>query len=74
MGRAAQRTAASASKAHRDSRPLMSIPETAAHLGKSRATVYRLIHSGHLRTVQVGATLRVRPSDLDDYLDRNIVS
>jgi excisionase family DNA binding protein len=66
--------AAKASRERNDGRPLLTIHDAAAHLGKSRDTVYRLIRTGDLRTILVGGTLRIRPSDLDDYLDKHIVS
>jgi excisionase family DNA binding protein len=42
----------------------------------STRTVYRLVHAGELRSIRVGprGMLRIRPSDLDDFLDRNVVS
>jgi excisionase family DNA binding protein len=37
----------------------------------SRWTVARLIRSGELRVVHVGDRRRIRPEDLDAYLERN---
>lgn len=53
---------------------LFTIPETAARLGTSARTVYRLIALGDLPAVLVGATgvtkrYRVKASDLDRYID-----
>lgn len=74
LGRAEKRAASKATFDRRDDRPLLTIAETATLLHKGRSTVYRMVHAGHLRTVRVGGTLRVRPKDLDDYLSKQIVS
>jgi len=46
----------------------LSITEAAELLGKSNATVYRLIKDRKLAAVYVGRTLAIRRSDLDRYL------
>lgn len=74
LNRNQQRAAAKASRERNDGRKLMTVEDVAEHLCKSRHSVYRIIRSGELRTIQVEGTLRVRPSDLDDYLDRRVVS
>ncbi len=51
-------------------RPLLTIPQAAAELVVSRHTVYRLITDGTLEAVQVRSRLRIRPRDLERYLDR----
>ncbi|CAN5349129.1 hypothetical protein BH20ACT13_BH20ACT13_25870 [soil metagenome] len=59
--------------AYKDDRTLpraISVNDTAAVLGISRATVYRLIQSGDLRPVRVGRRLRFRLEELDAYLER----
>ena len=53
---------------------LFSIPDTAERLGMSARTVYRLIATGDLPAVLVGATgvtkrYRVKASELDRYID-----
>lgn len=53
-----------------DTRPLLGIAETAEYLDVSRWTVQRLIRDGELRSVIVGARRKVRPLDIDAYLDR----
>ena len=50
-------------------RALLTIPETAASLQVSRATVYRLVKDGSLQVVKVRGLTRVRPSAIARYLD-----
>lgn len=52
-----------------DPRPLMTVRQVADYLGFGRDTVYRLIRDGELRAVMVASELRVRPVDLDAYLE-----
>lgn len=57
---------------------LLKIPEAAARLGVSRATVYRLIEAGDLdtvtvktaRTVKTAGRARVPSGSIDDYIER----
>jgi excisionase family DNA binding protein len=55
-----------------DPRPLMGIDGVARYLDVSRWTVYRLINDGDLKTVTVGKTMKVRPADVDAYLNRDV--
>lgn len=49
---------------------LMDITETAAYLGVSRATVYRLINKGAIRIYRIlSHSVRVRKSELDQFVD-----
>ena len=48
--------------------PLLTVAEVAAYLQLSRATVYRLTWAGLLRTVRVGAQVRVPASAVAEYL------
>jgi excisionase family DNA binding protein len=50
--------------------PVLSINETARFLGITRATVYRLLSAGELKSVRVGQRQKFRPQDLDAYLER----
>lgn len=52
-----------------DPRPLMTVRQVAEHLGFGRDTVYRLIRDGQLRAITVASEFRVRPADLDAYLE-----
>lgn len=76
LSRTEQRAAARASRDRSDGRPLFTIDDAAAYISKSRWTVYRLINSGELRAIRIGArgALRVRPGDLDAYLDANVIT
>ena len=57
---------------------LLRIPEAAARLGVSRATVYRLIDSGELervtvrteRTVKTAGRTRIPSAAIDAYIER----
>jgi len=50
---------------------LLTVNETCARLGVSRATVYRLMRRGEIRYVRVGARRRVPDWSLRAYLTRN---
>jgi excisionase family DNA binding protein len=70
-----QRLAAQkASRQRHDGRRLLSTSEAAEYLGVGQTTVYALIRSGKLRSFKVQGLLRLRPSDLDDYVDGNVSS
>ncbi len=47
---------------------LLTIPQASSALGVSRSTIYRLIASGHLRSVQVRGCRRIASRDLDRYV------
>lgn len=47
---------------------LLTLEDVAKRLNVSVATVRRLINDGELRAIKVRSQLRVRPSDLNDYL------
>jgi len=49
--------------------PLLTIDQTAAILGVVRATVFRLLAAGELQAVRVGQRRRIRPEDLDAYIE-----
>lgn len=53
-----------------DTRPLMTIEQVARYLGVSRWTVGRMMDDGDLRVVLVKGRRKVRPADIDAYLDR----
>lgn len=52
---------------------LLTAAEVADQLRVSTMTIYRLIRSGELPAVRVGRNYRVRVSDLERYLDAQIV-
>lgn len=74
LNRAERRAASKASAERDDGRPLKTVPEAAAYLGVARDSVYRFIRQGDLRAIMVGKTLRIRPGDLDAYIDAHVVS
>ena len=53
-----------------DNRPLMTIEQVARYLGVSRWTIGRMLDDGDLRAHMVGARRKIRPADVDAYLDR----
>jgi excisionase family DNA binding protein len=49
---------------------LLTLEEVAKRLNVSVATVRRLINDGELKAIKVRFQLRVKPSDLEDYIAR----
>lgn len=49
---------------------LLTAGEAAARLGISRATLYRLLPAGDLRSVKIGWTRRIAVADLEAYVAR----
>ena len=41
-------------------------------LNVSRSFAYLLMQTGHIPTVRLGRSIRVRPQDLIEYIDENI--
>jgi excisionase family DNA binding protein len=50
--------------------PVKTLTEVAELLQVSRRTIERLVASGKLRSVRIGANIRVEPLAIRDYLDR----
>jgi excisionase family DNA binding protein len=50
---------------------LLTVQEVADVLRVSTMTVYRLLKSGALPALRVGKGYRIRPTDLQSYLDRS---
>ncbi len=48
---------------------LLTIPEVGRVLSVSRTTVYQLIGDGHLPSVKIGTSRRIRREDLAAYVD-----
>jgi excisionase family DNA binding protein len=48
---------------------LLRIPEVADRLAVSRSFAWKLVAIGELRSVRLGRAIRVRPEDLEAYLD-----
>jgi excisionase family DNA binding protein len=49
-------------------RRALTIPEAAASIGVSRATLYRLMESGRLASVKLGGCRRITPEAIDAML------
>jgi excisionase family DNA binding protein len=52
---------------------LLKVAEVAEHLGVCNATVYRLCDSGELSHVWIVNSIRIRPADLEAFLERQRV-
>lgn len=51
--------------------PLLRASEVAARLNISRSLAYRLMQLGEIPTVKIFHSIRVRISDLEEYVKRN---
>lgn len=49
----------------------LTVAEVASALRVSNMTVYRLISAGELPAARVGKSYRIRPEDVDTYLQRS---
>ena len=50
---------------------LLKIADVAERLAVSVTTVRRLIAAGKLQTVRIGRALRIRPDDLETYIENS---
>jgi excisionase family DNA binding protein len=48
---------------------LLRIEEVADRLSVSRSMAWKLIAHGEMRSVRIGRAVRVRPTDLEAYID-----
>jgi excisionase family DNA binding protein len=48
---------------------LLSIPQVCQNLGMGKSWVYRRIHNQELPSVRLGRTIKIRRSDLEQYLE-----
>lgn len=53
-------------------RTLLTVDEAAEYLRVSRRQVYNLVRAGDLPAVRVGQRLRIRPDDVDAYLEQRL--
>jgi len=51
---------------------LLKADDVAAILNVSRSFAYQLLQSGAIPVVRLGKACRVRPQDLDEYIERNL--
>ncbi|MHB8294291.1 MAG: helix-turn-helix domain-containing protein [Acidimicrobiales bacterium] len=49
---------------------LLTVPQAAALLGLSRTRLYDLLASNEIKSAKIGKCRRIRPADLDAYVDR----
>jgi len=51
---------------------LLTLDQVADRLQVSMSTVRRRVADGELKTVRIGRALRVRPEDLEEYIESHI--
>ena len=51
---------------------LLKATDVAEILNISRSMSYRIIQAGQIRSVNIGSARRVRPTDLADFINRNL--
>ncbi len=51
---------------------LLTVAQTAEALTLSRVYVYRIIRAGKLQAVRFGKALRIRPEDLEAFVQENL--
>ena len=52
---------------------LLTLQQVADRLQVSMSTIRRLADAGDLKLVRIGRNLRVRPDDLQTYIEANII-
>src|SRR5215204_1091917 len=50
---------------------LLSIPQVCQYLGMGKSWVYRRIHDQEIPSVRLGRTIKIRRSDLEQFLDEH---
>jgi excisionase family DNA binding protein len=55
----------------RDSEPLLRASDIAIRLNISRSLAYKLMQIGEIPTVKIFRSIRVKFSDLEEYINRN---
>jgi excisionase family DNA binding protein len=53
---------------------LLKATQIAEILNISNSMAYRIIQTGEIRSVQIGAARRVRPEDLKVYIEENLTT
>jgi putative molybdopterin biosynthesis protein len=56
------------------SNKLLKADEVASILDVSKSFVYQLIRTGQLQAVRIGTAVRVRPEDLDAFVQANLAN
>src|ERR687898_540256 len=67
-GRAPQRPQSAVGSADFE---LLSIPEVCQRLGMGKSWVYRRIHNQEIPSVRLGRTIKIKRSDLEQYLEEH---
>lgn len=49
------------------------VPGAAGYLGVVQRTIYKLVDQGDIPAFKIGRVIRIRRSDLDDFLERSRV-
>jgi putative molybdopterin biosynthesis protein len=47
------------------------VEDVQRRLGVGRATAYKLVSTGEIPSYRVGRVLRIKPEDVDGFLDKN---
>jgi excisionase family DNA binding protein len=55
----------------RDDFELLSIPQVCQYLGMGKSWVYRRIHNQEIPSVRLGRTIKIKRSDLEQYLEEH---
>jgi excisionase family DNA binding protein len=50
---------------------LLSIEELCQELGMGKSWVYRRLRSGEIPSVKLGRSIKVKPEDLEEYLEKH---
>jgi excisionase family DNA binding protein len=50
---------------------LLSIAQVCQRIGMGKSWVYRHIHEGEIPSVRLGRTIKIRRSELEDYLEKH---
>lgn len=55
-----------------DDKRLLTLDEVCDRLQVSEATARRLVRDGDLKVVRIGRAVRVRPEDLDEFIEARL--
>jgi excisionase family DNA binding protein len=50
---------------------LLAIPDVCQELGMGKSWVYRRLRSGEIPSVKLGRSIKVKPADLEEYLEKH---
>jgi len=56
------------------SAPLLTVGEAAMYLGVSRKTIYRMIETGQIRTLETGSATLVEEKSLDEFHAAGVIT